>query len=176
MAAVEVKITIPVKPFYRKIVDQDYGNPFKITTEQYAGKILLGFMRNSSANPKHFFGNDVIELIIPKFYFNQYNIGELTDEKISLFIEYLDKRFRDRLYSFMDGRLTLDEKINESKKVVSVKMSDAMRDFCKPYGIEEDEIPYEAYIKQYFRRRMSAKNQHYKGLKKKNNVSVRKTN
>jgi len=174
MAAVEVSIRIPVKSFYRKIVEQDYGNPFKISTEQYGGKILLGMMRGSDANPTRYFGEDVIELIIPKHYFHNYNIGELTDDKVALFIEYIEKRFRDRLYSFIDGRLTLEEVINKNGKIVSIKINTAVRDFCDPYGLEMVEIPVENWIKQYYRRRMTAKNQHWSGIKGKNNGNVRK--
>lgn len=167
MPAIEVSIKIPVKSFTYKVFTKDFGNPYRLSSVVYPGQILLGLLKSSDTPFKKHLGTDVIELIIPKYYFNQYNLGIISDEKLSYFIEYINRQFRQKLYAFIDGRLTLADKLKLNEKKLQVRIDHTVQDFCKNYDLHEQEMTVDAWVKDYYRERLSGKNPHNKVLIKK---------
>lgn len=153
--SMDISLHIPVNPVVKKIFEKDFGNPYRLSTKQSIGRTLLGILAISKSGYNKYPGKQTITIILSIYYFNQYGIKGINEENIAHLSKYIEDKFRERLFLFLDSRLSLKNKITRtSKEKPIMKINDSILEFLKSYNLTEDEISLEALKKKYYRLRV----------------------
>lgn len=164
----QFSIEIEVNSFIKKIFEKEFGNPYTLNPHNWEGRILLSLAKTHKSDLKKYAGNKTIRIIIPARHQKIWKLKHLSQGAINSFVQHLDNKFRKCLFSFIDSRLTLYQKFTEKEKeIISIKINEAIIDFCSPYGIIEKEIPLDNLLKDYYRKRKKGENLHFPAMKNK---------
>jgi hypothetical protein len=175
---IEVSFKLAVNNFQQKLLVKDLGSsPWRLTTKKYEGELLLGLMllhsknfkktsqnfrvkkraESVAKNTKNFISsgkkNDCIyEVIIPAYYWENYAIKGFQPDAISSLISYVEDKWRNGLYNFVDSRRLL---YDQDIKIKQTQIVQSMKDFCKKFQLEDEDMTFDTLIKDYFRKRVA---------------------
>lgn len=143
---------IPCTLFLKKILVKHLGTtPYKLSTKTMPGKIMLGLMVvKEVSGSKQFFGDQVYEIEIPAYYWEHYSLKGIHDEQAAVLLNYHYDKFTENLFSFASSRLNLREEGDPSNRLAIAR---SVVDYCKSYSIDEDDIPMDTLLKDYYRSR-----------------------
>lgn len=187
---VEVSFKLPVNNFQYKLLEFDLGpSPWRLSTKVYEGELLLGLMilktqkiaknsqtfrvtkraQNALKNIENFStsgkkNETFYEVVIPQYYWEHYSIKGFEPQSISSLILFVENKWRNGLYNFVDSRRLLYEK---NVKMKDTQILQSMKDFCTKYSITEEEMMFESLIKDYFRKRVARNNNVIQTIRKK---------
>lgn len=175
---VEVSFKLPVNNFQLKLLEFDLGpSPWRLSTKIYEGELLLGLMilktqkvaknsqtfrvtkraKNALKKVENFTtsgkkNESIYEVIIPQYYWENYSIKGFEPQSITSLILFVEDKWRNGLYNFVDSRRLIYDK---GIKMKDTQILQSMKDFCKKYSITEEEMMFESLIKDYFRKRVA---------------------
>jgi hypothetical protein len=154
-------LSIPVNRYQLAILVKELGtNPWKINTTQWLGKILIGHLERSRRIPHqaqltgH---NFLVEL--PDSFVKHYGLNYINPENITEFLSAVDRQFRNGLFAYVDKGLLVRTKIGQGKiREMDLTIKDSIREYCAKNGVQEEDIPFDALTKAFYRSRKSSKN------------------
>lgn len=151
----QLVIEIPVEPWlYQYLNHRISESPWKVTLNSYDGKLLLSNMGGKQDQVKkvEFYDKKtdkiIYKIVVPWKFATRYSKYTLTPEGVDTFVCYYQNLFKRELILWVESRIQL-------KKVVTGKgniyIKEAILDFCKKNGLEEDHIPFETLKKKVYR-------------------------
>lgn len=151
-----ISYKIPCTPLLKKILQKHLTTtPYKLSVGNLSGKIMLGLMalKQTSKSTMHF-GPEMFEIEIPTYYWQNYPLKGIRDDHAAILLNYHYETFTQNLFSFIDSRLILRAE-GDTRNRLSIQKS--IFEFCKAYGITDEDIQLDTLLKDYYRTRQCDK-------------------
>jgi hypothetical protein len=151
----QLTIEIPVEPWLYQYLSARLGqSPWKMSMRNYEGKLLLSNMGSKNERYKKLECWDkksdklTYKLIVPWHYANDTGKYNLNEYGVESFVTYYQTQFKRDLILWVESRMGLKQ-LPTGKGSIYIKQ--AILDFCKKNGIDEDHIPFETLKKRVYR-------------------------
>ncbi len=150
-------IKIPVSDKQYKLLTAIIGPaPFNVNQRNYFGRIILANFRNNNIKQwRHKYNGLYYEVNVPHLWVQRYGVCFVSDKSVEDFLEHVEKEFRHRMFSYIDGVLDFKERynlasVNKNKKVVA-KMKEAALEYLYKNGLNEEYMTFDNIKKSYQR-------------------------
>lgn len=147
-------LKIGVSAYQKQLLTVMLGpSPYKANYKNTFGKMIFHSYGKGSPKAKQQFSDGLFyEIIIPSNWVERHGLTFPDKESIDDFIETLDKQFKSRLYTYIEGVLDFKNNYNKLNKAKLVaKMKDAACCFLEKNGFNEDLVKFETIKKGYQR-------------------------
>lgn len=147
-------LKISVTAYQKQLLTVMLGpSPYKANYKNTFGKMIFHSYGKGAPKAKQHFNDELFyEIEIPSSWVERHGLSFPDKESIDDFIETLDKQFKNRLYTYIEGVLDFKGQYNKLNKVKLVaKMKDAACMFLEKNGFNEDLVKFETIKKGYQR-------------------------
>jgi hypothetical protein len=156
-------LRIPVAYHIKKVVEKEFGTPFRISQKKEdTNRVLLAllFLSKEYTRPYISTGSEYyIDIEVSYFLTNQFTIKNITQPNAAAFETHIDQTIRMRLFSYIDSRLVYHYKLKDNlpedaaAKIPAAKITAVMAEFFEPYGLSIYDVPEHTLRIAYLRYR-----------------------
>ena len=150
-------IKIPVTEKQFQLLNAVIGPPpFNAKQKNYFGRIILSNFRDHTIKQwRHNYQGLYYEVNVPHLWVEKYGVCFVSDKSVDDFLEHVEKEFRYRMFSYIDGVLEFKERYNlatnNSNKKIVAKMKETALEYLYKNGLTEDFMTFDSMKKSYQR-------------------------
>lgn len=144
--------TIAVKPWLKKFLTKQYGNPYYLDLRDPMSAMLFSNLR-SKRNATHKKDNSahVFKVRIAARHTNNHGFVEIAEQNKHAINRYFEDLFYRQMHCYVAGQRHLKEQLKfkhpEVAKNITIKK--AIEEFLDIYRIDENEYPLHSVERQY---------------------------
>jgi hypothetical protein len=144
--------TIAVKPWVKKFLTKQYGNPHCLDLRDPLSAVLFANLRSKrQAQGLKDNGAHIYKVRIAARHTNNHGFVEIAEQNKHAINRYFEDLFYRQLHCFVAGQRQIKEKLKDTAPEISknITIKKAIEEFLDIYRIDENEYPLHSVERQY---------------------------